>query len=47
MPLTQEHIRLAVTIDQHVKHTLAKSGTEALLISLYDYMGMFKQLLIR
>ena len=45
MSLTEEHIRLAGTIDQHVGHTLASGGTEDLLVSMYDYMGMFKQLL--
>ena len=45
MPLTEEHIRLAETIDRHVKHTLVSGGTEELLVSMFDYMGMFKQLL--
>jgi hypothetical protein len=45
MSLTEEHIRLAVVIDQHVTHTLASGGTEDLLVSMYDYMGLFKQLL--
>ena len=45
MSLTEEHIRLAVTIDRHVTHTLANGDTEDLLVSMYDYMGLFKQLL--
>ena len=46
MPLTEEHIRLAVSIDRHVTHTLASgSGSEGLLVSMYDYMSLFKQLL--
>lgn len=46
MPLTESHIQLAVSIDRHVKHALAAGGgREALLVSMYDYMGMFKQLL--
>jgi hypothetical protein len=45
MSLTEEHIRLASTIDRHVTYTLASSGSEGLLVSMYDYMGLFKQLL--
>jgi hypothetical protein len=45
MSLTEEYIRLAVTIDRHVTHTLLSGGTEDLLVSMYDYMGMFKQVL--
>ena len=37
---------MAVTIDEHVKYTLAKGGgDEELLVSMYDYMHTFKQLL--
>jgi hypothetical protein len=45
MSLTEEHIRLASTIDRLVTYTLASSGSEGLLVSIYDYMGLFKQLL--
>jgi hypothetical protein len=46
MALTEEQVQLAATIDRHVKDTLGRSGgNEELLVSLYDYMGMFKQLL--
>ncbi len=46
MPLTEHQTRLAVTIDNHVKHVVASGGgDEALLVSLYDHMSTFKQLL--
>ena len=46
MPLTEQQTRLASTIDQHVKHVLAQGGgDEALLMSLADHMGTFKQLM--
>lgn len=46
MPLTDQQVRLAVTLDDHVKSILAKGGgDEELLVSMYDYMPTFKQLL--
>jgi hypothetical protein len=46
MPFTPEQTRLAVMIDTHVTQVLANGGgDEALLLSLADYMGIFKQLL--
>jgi hypothetical protein len=46
MPFTAEQIRLAVLIDTHVTQVLADGGgDEALLLSLADAMGTFKQLL--
>jgi len=46
MPLTEQHIRLAVTIDRHVNQVVANGGgNEELLMSMYDYLGTFKQLL--
>ena len=46
MPLTENQIRLAVAIDDHVKAILAKGGgDEELLASMYDQMLTFKQLL--
>ena len=46
MPLTAQQIRLAVAIDTHVTHLLAHAGgDEALLVSLADHMGTFKQLM--
>ena len=46
MPLTEQHIRLAVTIDRHVNQVLASGGgDEELLLSMSDHMGTFKQLL--
>jgi uncharacterized protein YhfF len=46
MPLTEQQTRLASIIDQHVKHVLAEGGgDEALLMSLADHMGAFKQLM--
>ena len=46
MPLTENQIRLAVAIDDHVKAILAKGGgDEELLVSMYDQMLTFKQLL--
>jgi len=46
MPFTTEQTQLAVMIDTHVTHMLANGGgDEALLLSLADHMGPFKQLL--
>jgi hypothetical protein len=46
MPLTEQHTRLAQIIDTHVREILAHGGgDEALLMSMADYMGTFKQLL--
>ena len=46
MPLTAQQTRLAVTIDTHVTHILATGGgDEAVLQSLADHMGTFKQLM--
>jgi hypothetical protein len=46
MPLTEQHMRLAVTIDRHVNQVLANGGgDEALLRSMADHMATFKQLL--
>ncbi len=46
MPLTAQQVQLAVTIDTHVRQTLAQGGgDEALLVSLIDSMPLFKQLL--
>ena len=46
MSFTAEQARLAVLIDTHVTQVLANGGgDEALLVSLVDYMGTFKQLL--
>jgi hypothetical protein len=46
MPLTEQHIRLAVTIDRHVNQVVANGGgDEELLRSMADHMGTFKQLL--
>jgi hypothetical protein len=46
MPLTEEQTRLAVIIDTHVREVLAQGGgDEALLMSMANYMGTFKQLL--
>ena len=46
MPLTEQHIRLAVTIDRHVNQVLANGGgDEALLRSMADLMSTFEPLL--
>jgi len=46
MPLTAQQTRLAGTIDTPVTHVLAHGGgDEALLVSLADHMGTFKQLM--
>ena len=46
MPFTAQQTRLAIMIDTHVTQVLAAGGgDEALLLSLADYMGPFKQLL--
>jgi hypothetical protein len=44
--LSEQQTRLAVTIDRHVNQVIASGGgDEALLVSLPDHMGTFKQLL--
>lgn len=46
MALTAHQTQLALRIDTHVRHVLAQDGgDEALLMSMADYMGTFKQLL--
>ena len=46
MPLSEQSTPLAVMIDTHVKQVLAGGGgDEALLMTMADYMGTFKQLL--
>jgi hypothetical protein len=48
MPLTPEQIRLARTIDRHVKRTVVlggDGGDEALLVSMSDSMSPFKRLM--
>ena len=46
MPLTVQQTQLAETIDTHVRQVLAHGGgDEALLLSLADSLGPFKQLL--
>jgi hypothetical protein len=46
MPLTDQQTRLAGAIDRHVRHVLAQGGgDEALLMSLTDHMGTFKQVM--
>jgi len=46
MPLTAKQLRLAVIIDKYVKQTIKNGGDDKdLLISMYEYMGTFKQLL--
>ncbi len=46
MSVTEEQDQLAQSIDQHVQRITANGGgDEALLVSLYDYMGTFKQLM--
>ena len=46
MPFTAQQTKLAMMIDTHVTQVLADGGgDEALLLSLADYMGTFKQLL--
>ena len=46
MPFTAQQTRLAMMIDTHVTQVLADGGgDEALLLSLADHMGTFKQLL--
>ena len=46
MPLTDKQVRLAVIIDDPVKSILTKGGgDEELLVSMYDHMLTFKQLL--
>ena len=46
MPLSAHQIWLAETMDTHVRQVLTHGGgEEALLLSLADYMPIFKQLL--
>jgi hypothetical protein len=46
MPLTAQQIDLAVSIDRYVNQVVANGeGEEALLRSMADHMGAFKQLL--
>ena len=46
MPLTDRQTRLASIIDEHVLRTLANGGNdEDLLVSLYDYMETFKEIM--
>ena len=46
MPVTAQQTQLARRIDTHVRHVLAQGGgDEALLRSMADCMGTFKQLL--
>lgn len=45
MALTAQQIHLAVTIDTYMQQTLARGGDEAVLVSMIDYMPLFKQLL--
>ena len=46
MPLTRKQIRLATLIDNHVERIIKDGGgDEELLVSIYDYIGTFKQLL--
>ena len=46
MALTQKHREAARQIDAHVRRILArKDGDEALLMSLYDHMPAFKEIL--
>ena len=45
-PIPEQQLSLARTIDQHVKQVIADGGDdERLLVSMYDYMGSFKQLM--
>ena len=46
MALTREHHEAARQIDTHVRRTLARDGgDEELLMSLYDHMPAFKEIL--
>ena len=46
MPLTSKQVQSATLIDKHVQQILAEGGgDEELLVSMYDHMGTFKQLL--
>jgi hypothetical protein len=46
MALTEAQSRLAVSMDRHIKQSLASGqGGEGLWVSMYDHMGAFKQLL--
>ncbi len=46
MSLSKKKTRLAVTINQHVNKVIARGGgDEELLVSMYDQMATFKQLL--
>jgi hypothetical protein len=46
MPLSEQQTRLAAMIDAYVKHVITDGGgDEALLLSMADYRGTFKQVL--
>jgi hypothetical protein len=46
VPLTSKQIRLATLINEHVEEIIGNGGDdEDLLVSMYDYMDTFKQLL--
>ena len=46
MPLTEQQTHLAVSIDRHVNSVVASGGgDEELLVSMYEQMGAFRQLL--
>ena len=46
MPLTEKQIDLARIIDRYVKQLYRNGGSdEDLLMTMYEYMGTFKQLL--
>lgn len=46
MPLTAQQTQLARIMDTHVTHVLTHGdGDKALLVSLADHMGAFKQLM--
>jgi hypothetical protein len=46
MPVTAQQTQLVRRIDTHVRHVLAQGcGDDALLVSMADYIGTFKQLL--
>jgi hypothetical protein len=46
MPLTEKQKHLAIIIDKYVVQTINNGGDdEDLLVSMYEYMSTFKQLL--
>jgi len=46
MALSEKQIKLAKRIDEHVKKIIADGGDdEALMVSMSDHMGMFKQVM--